>query len=486
MHFKNTTLATLAIFLMVTSCTKTELTSAYSNPNGAGSTARSAAAGTSSRGSANGNYLVICKTPAVSKKVLDQVQSIGTVTRSLAEFGVVLAKSTDPDFASTISQVNEVESVVPDLEYDMLVNTWQSDKAHRFSASAVAPQTSHLSLPGLTGSNSIAPLQWNLKAVNAHAAFASGYKGAGAVVAVLDGGFYMDNPDLAPNILVNKATSFIPGESAQYKYPTGISHGTHVAGIIAAADNDYGIVGIAPAAKLMLVKVLSDDGWATLGTILSGIYYAANNGADIISMSLGGFFPRNDHTFTPDFLALNRAFQYAKQKGVVSIAAVGNSSLDFNGQGQLTVLPASSVNVIAISATGPLGWGTDQNTSLFPPAVYTNFGTSLIDFAAPGGNTKLPQNNTPVTIGGLTLPVWIFDEVVSDGKTGEFVFMSGTSMAAPAAAGVAALIVGKHGGNISPVSVENKMKASAVDMGAPGNDDYYGRGHVNAGNAVQQ
>ncbi|WP_262712923.1 S8 family serine peptidase [Hymenobacter radiodurans] len=121
-------------------------------------------------------------------------------------------------------------------------------------------------------------------------------------------------------------------------------------------------------------------------------------------------------------------------------------------------------------------------------ATYSNYGTSEIDFAAPGGDTAYPGNEI-AKIGPITQYVYVFDLVFSTGSnlnpaTSSYYWSAGTSMAAPHAAGVAALIVGKNGGQMDPAKVEAALRASADDLGKPGRDPQYGHGRVNAYRAV--
>ena len=122
---------------------------------------------------------------------------------------------------------------------------------------------------------------------------------------------------------------------------------------------------------------------------------------------------------------------------------------------------------MAVSATGPLSQ-KDFDT----PAFYTNYGTSVIDVAAPGGNIDL---SFP--------PNWWIDMVLSTHPMG-WIFACGTSASAPHVSGVAALIIGQHGGEMPPAQVKAIIEQSADDLGKPGMDDYYGRGRINACNAV--
>src|SRR5439155_25475800 len=171
----------------------------------------------------------------------------------------------------------------------------------------------------------------------------------------------------------------------------------------------------------------------------------------------------------------------------------GNSATDFDHTRNLVSLPAQSPHVIAIAATGPDGFGLGA-TDFDRPASYTNFGKSLVSFAAPGGDAVLfdtPQGNAfctkPLVSGFITRPCWFFDLVLSPGSLTSdlgYFFAAGTSQATPAAAGVAALIVEKYG-RIGPARVEARLRHAADDLGKRGKDDFYGLGRVNAFNAVR-
>ncbi len=122
---------------------------------------------------------------------------------------------------------------------------------------------------------------------------------------------------------------------------------------------------------------------------------------------------------------------------------------------------------MAVSATGPL-----SQKNFDTPALYTNYGTSVIDVAAPGGNIDLsfPQN-------------WRLYMVLSTAPFG-WIWAAGTSAEVPHVSGVAALIIGQHGGEMSPAQVKAIIEQSADDLGKPGMDDYYGRGRISAYKAV--
>jgi subtilisin family serine protease len=335
-------------------------------------------------------------------------------------------------------------------------------------------------------------LQWGHDAVRATEAWANGVRGAGVKVAVLDTGFDTDHPDLAPNI--DPASIDLTGEGLVYGLPDPWSHGTHTAGTIAAADNAFGTIGVAPEATLLLVKVLRDSGSGSFADVLDGMVYAVDHGAQVINMSLGGYVPQSYAT------SMNHVVNYCFQKGAVIVASAGNDAVDLDhikkgttipdyfGPGLDMVFPDASwehvpsglYNVISISATAPIGWATDPgNINLDYPAHYTNYGKSGVTFGAPGGDYVYPGNEFCV-VGPVFHYCWVFDLVFSTGNNGWY-WGAGTSMAAPHASGVAALIISENGGSMKPAQVMTEILKRADDLGKPGKDDYYGLGRVASG-----
>jgi subtilisin family serine protease len=416
----------------------------------------------------------------------------GKVTKVLTEAGLAIATSDDPNFATKAAKISGVRSVVHDFTYQGF--DLAKERAVEVASTNVNPAS--------TGdSNPYFPLQWGATAIQAPAAWNTGALGQGVLVADLDGGFELTHPDLAGNIA--GSISFVPGETAQFVGPpTSSSHGTHTAGTIAAIDNNIGVVGIAPQAKLLLIKVLGDGGSGDFSWLLQGLLYAVQKHADVANMSLGAAIPRNgkflddegnvvnDTKATQELLvAISKVTGYATKNGMTLIAAAGNDANDGNKDASLVNIPADATGVISISATAPLGWAKSPlTTNLDRFASYSNYGTPAVSFAAPGGDFLYYYTSATelATVAKIVRPVYIFDEVFSTGRNGGYAWMAGTSMATPHATGVAALIIGKNGGDMDPARVEAALRASADDLGKPGRDPYYGYGRVNAYRAVAQ
>jgi subtilisin family serine protease len=407
----------------------------------------------------------------------------GTVTNRIGQIDVLVVDAPSAAFKAKIAASADVQSVVPNLVID-----W-----HRGE-----PQPEFANPPNSGDDDLRFNLQWGHDAVDAVEAWNAGYRGQGATVAVLDGGFNTGHPDLAPSIKAGCTADFT-GEGIEYgpnsDDPTGIfSHGSHVAGTVAAADNGLGVIGVAPLAKLCLGKVLFNYGSGSFEDVAEGIVWAADQDVDIINMSLGGAIfksgVKGEYTAKEAVELrdlIGRAVRYAHQSGTLVIASAGNEGIDGDKDKNLIHLPSDAPHVLSISATAPIGWAVDPSSPLDYPASYTNFGRSVIGLAAPGGDVSYPGNENCL-VGGLVRPCWVFDLVFSTGGSagvGNFYFWSaGTSMASPHAAGVAAIAVSKHG-RMSPAQLRTILERSADDLGQPGNDPFYGAGRVNAAKAVQ-
>lgn len=415
----------------------------------------------------------------------------GTISALMDQIDVAIATSSDPGFLAKAGKIKGVD-VAADVSLQF---TDPNPTVVEADAEAVGvDDASHQ----VGGHETFRLVQWAPDAISAPAAWATGARGLGARVAVLDGGFYNAHPDLA-GLDVARSTSFVPGQP--YNFDTGTFwHGTHVAGIVAGRANNFLTVGMAPQATIIGVKVLH-AGSGAFSWIIRGIVYASTPiteggaGAHIINMSLGAGFYKGGAGAAHLLNALGKATSYAYQRGVTVIAAAGNSRRDLDHTSNLVFVPAMSPHVIAVAATGPMGWAVPgYSFDLDRPASYTNYGQSVINLAAPGGDGALPGtamcSKPQLPSGTITRPCWVFDLVMSScrGTTVPPFFAAcwaaGTSMASPAVAGVAALIVGKEG-PMHPAQLEARLRASADDLGKPGNDDFYGRGRVNALRAVQ-
>jgi subtilisin family serine protease len=431
------------------------------------------------------SYLILAKGGKLPANVAAQVQAAGgTMTNTIPEVGIAVASTTSADFKAKAAKIG---TVVPNVRIQ-LVDPLRAVEG---------PIVEFANPPTSGDDDELFDLQYGHDTVDAPEAWNAGERGDGARVAVLDTGFDTDHVDLVPNVDFPASRDFT-GEGLTYHFADSFSHGTHTAGTVGAADNGVGTIGVAPEATLILVKMLFDAGFGTFDDGIEAIVYAAGPAdADVISMSWGARVPRTGDPTDPDLdtpeevaelkHALNLATRYANKQGATLVASAGNDGENYDENVGIMSLPAMSDHVLAISATTPIGWAVDPvNNKSTHLASYSNYGMSIIDFSAPGGDILYPGNEN-CTIAGLTRPCWVFDLVFSTGSSlnpavASYFWSGGTSMAAPHVSGVAAIIIGANGGEMAPRDVERVLKQTADDkVGSP---KFFGRGQVNAGNAV--
>ena len=275
--------------------------------------------------------------------------------------------------------------------------------------------------------------QWALDRTTFEAA-AAAVGSSSAVVAVLDTGIRGTHEDLAGVLL--PGADFVDG-SGSGLVPDHF-HGSHVAGIVAAAsDNGVGIAGAAPSLRVLPVRVLNSSGSGSSANVANGIIWAADNGADVINLSLGA---------TSNSLVVEAAIDYAVGQGVVVVAAAGNSG----NVGNPTMYPAALPSVVSVAAVG-----SDDNR-----AEFSAYGT-WIDITAPG-------------VGVLSL---------HNGGDANYAYANGTSMAAPYVAAAAGLLAAADP-SLTVTEIRNLLHATAEDLGSAGKDNDHGYGLVDPAAAI--
>lgn len=302
--------------------------------------------------------------------------------------------------------------------------------------------------------------QWHYPQIGLPAAWDITTGGA-VIVAVLDTGIRFTHPDLIGVTVLGSGphTDFVsdpgngdgdgrdndPTDPGCASDPTDPSHGTHVSGTIAArTNNGIGVAGVnwggVSPTKVMPLRVLNGCGTGTFADVADAVTYAADHGAKVINMSLGG--PSGSST-------MDTAITYARGLGVTLVAAAGN-----DGCGPV-LYPARNSNVIAVAAT------TITNTR----ASYSNCGLEL-DVAAPGGSSA----------------GWVWSTTWSPNAGDTYMGFQGTSMATPHVAGLVALMISR--GITGPANIQSVLQSTATDLGTPGFDTAFGWGLVNAASAV--
>ena len=407
----------------------------------------------------------------------------GTVTADLSkQIGVMVVESSSSAFYALMSGYALVEAV--GLDY-----AWQGIDGYALNQpSSDAPYPSQ---------DNLESLQWDMEMIRTEQAHAKQAGRPEVQVGVLDSGISGSHADFLDGTTSNVDCAL--GRDSLAVLPAGVAvgnpdpctdnqfHGTHVAGTIAARANGIGITGVAPNVTLVPVKVCDTSGMCYASAVVDGITYAADKKFEVINMSF--FVDDNAFQESTEFKcntdptqqafrkSVERALAYARQQGVVAVAALGNSDqdlanpVDANGQpmdNECEVVPAETTGVIGTMALARDGG----------KASYSNYGDAMTDVAAPGGD-------------GTTGDCASGTNIVSTFPANTYGCIAGTSMASPHAAGVAALIVSQFGymgtdgdWKIEVTKVESILQSTTVDIGLKGYDECFGKGRIDALRAV--
>ncbi|MCC5942233.1 MAG: S8 family serine peptidase [Balneolaceae bacterium] len=430
-----------------------------------------------------GNYLLAANSNFIRRNLESVVRNLGgEVLFSHEGAGVALIAGLTADKAEILVGTKGVQQMEPEVMVQ-LESKLLAEPSESFAAEGAVMNDN-------PGGAAFFARQWHLNAISAPQAWSAGKTGSADVtVAILDTGIDYTYPDLVGLVDLDRSVSFIPGDDAlvQAFFPGAHPiadlnyHGTHVAATV--SSNALAAAGVTSKTTLMGVKVCDVFGSCPSGAVLAGMLHAADNGAHIINMSLGGLFLKSAN---PGFVSIiNNVTNYARQQGSLIIVASGNSSVDLNrnivpvegGDFRAPSLFASycdAPGVFCVSATGPVAAasvnGPWENVDAF--ATYSNYG-SAINASAPGG---------------FAAPVWAgcttFSLQIPQCQTGFFVVgLSGTSMASPHAAGVAALIKADQP-DINPAQLSRALEQSVDKIDGNGRSPFYGHGRVNAASAV--
>lgn len=428
----------------------------------------------------DGNYLVRFNGKGVPSGFASQVAGMGgTVIFAHAGAGIAAVSGLSPEEAGLLGSGGGISAVVPDnmtvLSPIMHDEIAQAGLASDAVASPAAPATAFFYAR-----------QWHLRAVQANAAWAAGRLGSPSVkVAILDTGLGYTHPDLAGRVDLANSKSFVPSDDALVAaffpgaHPVADIHyhGTHVGATV--SSNAVAAAGVTSGVTLVGIKVCNVNGQCPTSGVLAGILYAADLGVHVANMSLGGEFQRRDASAAggngPSFIAIiNEAFNYANRKGVTMVVSAGNLASDMDHDGNAYKPYCSAPHVVCVSATGPTAAaGTNGPwTNVDALAGYSNYGSSAVSVAAPGGAAS---------------PVWAacsrFSLQVPVCQTGTFIVgLNGTSMASPHTAGTAALIAEDVGRN--PAQIRARLQQSSDDLGPVGTDPAYGKGRINVARAA--
>jgi subtilisin family serine protease len=474
----------------------------------------SAAAAPASAAAQGGDstYIVLYHDGASSADAAATVGSAGgTLVASYSQIGVVIARSSDPNFAATVQHNGNVAGAARTDGFATKVGDVM-DNSGPVAAPIPAP-----------GGDNLSGLQWDMNQINAPQAHAINGGSPGVVVGDIDTGLDFTHPDLAPNVDFADSASCIGGvpDTNPAAWMDDNGHGTHTAGTIAAAKNGVGIVGVAPNVRLAGIKAGNAAGFFFPEAVVCAFMWAGTHHINITNNSYFAdpwqFNCRNDPGQRVIWEAERRAIRFAQSQGTLVVAAEGNQADDLSHPtvdstspdnttpvtrditNACAVVPVEVPGVVGVTATG----------NLQEKSFYSSFGVSEADVAAPGGDSILQR--TAAAPNGRVLSTWPASLIngclrkVFDG-TATYCYLQGTSMASPHAAGVAALLesaTGKTGGALAaalqqatnPIPCPSDTSAydffPAVDGGAPqtcqggvGHNSWYGSGEVDALKAV--
>lgn len=371
---------------------------------------------------------------------------------------------------------------------------------------------------GTPSSEPLAACQWDTALIGATADEAWQHAtGAGVRVGVIDTGVDTDHPDIAPNLDLEASCSFITSETpvdtrADVEVADGDcsnkaavedldGHGTHVASTIAAPVNGVGIAGVAPDATIVALKTCVVSGYCFYDAVADALRYAGDIGLDVVNLSLFAdpyqFYCKSDAEERTILRELERATRYAQQRGVLVVVSAGNDHWDLQhppetsdsspnhpafGEPELrdignncVIAPGELPGVMTVSSMGPIGL-----------ADYSSVGMSRVDVTAPGGDyfqaTGTVQDAILAAVPEDGAAFAFFDSLVDvfpgltasdDGAT--YAYLNGTSMSAPHATGVAALVIENHPGwRGKAVKAAVQRTATQRSCPEPGDVDYYG------------
>ncbi|MEM7482084.1 MAG: S8 family serine peptidase [Acidobacteriota bacterium] len=437
----------------------------------------------------------------------------GTVTRDHLEIGLMAVHSLDPDFAPRLKAHNAVQSVQKDIwirpdqtavkaplvgEDLNAVIGWGRDQAvARYNAQRNSLRAGTASARTLVTDPSLAAFwpffNWSYLQMDTPGAWATGALGVPEVVtAILDTGVDYTHIDIEGTVDLEKSVSFMIEENSEIEnlFPGALPiadrhfHGTLVAGTIAC--NAIGSPCVAPNSTTVMVKVVDKNLQSSIGRMIAGILYASHIRADIIAIPYH-FYPHLSLDNPEDRLAtflLRLAVGYAKLRGAFVVAEAGvdpnmpfREGIDADADGNDRILPAQA------GAIGVSGTAVGNRFGNF-----NNYGFTIVDIAAPGGEFPFTAELTTAIWGPcsrFTRFVEALDATCITGGPG-WVNGAGTLGATANVAGIAALVDSLHGGNLRGWQIWRQIRDTADDLGDPGRDPFFGYGQVNARRAVTE
>jgi subtilisin family serine protease len=407
------------------------------------------------------NYLVVYSLVATPFTASFDVPLSGGRLIATYPYGVVVASSSDPNFASKMSRKRGVQSVALSGGAAVDVNpSFNLYNPFKFLANPA---------PAYNGAEELASLQWNMDMIRAKQARGVTRGKRTVVVGVMDSGIDITQSDLVGQVDKDRSVTCVGGavntDSSNWSNDF-FGHGTHVSGVIAAKDDGKGVVGVAPGVSLAAIKVVDDSGMIYPEAFMCGLHWAATHNTPLVNASLtvDPFF-----TYCPDdpqsatiITAVSRAVADASKRGTTLIAATGNSGTDLAAD-SCKVLPVGTAGVIGVSSVGP-------TKSL---AYYSDYGFKYADVAAPGGDDSFGAPAVAQVLSNLPVNSYYYwaaadwqgrygtgcpdgldlnadmpefgESLAASACQRTYGFLEGTSQATPHVTGALALAISKYG-----------------------------------------
>jgi subtilisin family serine protease len=486
------------------------------------------AAGASAAQSAT-TYVVVLK--GNTKAGLDAVAAAGGQVLKVNKLGIAQVSSSNAAFLSTIRKSGAVDAAANDASWHLGVDDVAA-VTYVPAATQAANCAAFYGVPVNIGPEPLSACEWDDRIINAtpDKSFAVN-RGAGATIGDMDTGIDLTHPDITPNLDVGLSCSFITSanpNAAPAEVANGDcsnkgavqdlnGHGTHTASEAASPINGIGTAGVAPEATIVALKAGNANGYFFTQEVADAMIYAGDHHLDVVNMSFFAdpwlFNCRNDADQRAIVTAIGRASRYAQQHGVVMVAALGNEAIDlahpvtdeispdFPPGSELTrdvgnnclVLPAELPGVVGVTGIGPAG----------ELSFFSSFGAGVSDVTAPSGSSGQAPNPFGRVLAAWSStgpPIGLPGRDVQDAGGAVYAWVQGTSMAAPHAAGVAALIRAAHPGMPAgavqailqntampkdcPTPAEMDPLSGALGVqtcsGGPGHTNFYGSGLVDA------
>jgi subtilisin family serine protease len=483
------------------------------------------------------NYVVLYKQQALPADAAAAVQKAGgSVVAQYPQIGVVIATSTSKTFRSSLLNDARIDNASSTDGFGVRL------APDRTATDAAGPPQQLPNAPA-TDADSLSGLQWDMRQIKAPQAHLITGGSPSVLVGDIDTGVDFNHPDLRANLDVANSVNCVsgaavPGLAAQ----DDNGHGTHTAGTIAAAANGIGIVGVAPSVRLAAIKAGDADGFFFPDAVICAFMWAGTHGFDVTNNSYFAdpylFNCRNDPVQRAIWKAEQRAILFAEQNGVAVVTAEGNESEDLahpqvdatspdnttpvvrDVNNACVVIPVEVPGVIGVTATGNARQTDAQGNAIggYLKSFYSNVGIGVTQVTAPGGDSVFGR--TAEAANGRVLSTWPpyipclrkVTETSSDPyePTAVYCYAQGTSMAAPHATGVAALLISRYGpskpGQVKaflgqtadpqpcpvflPPTYESFFGTGTESgeffacQGGPAYNSWYGSGQVNALSAV--